>query len=377
MCEQGDMPQNRSTYIFLLCLTLAASYGCYLLVAPFFKPIIFASVVAILFYPAHSRIQRRIGNRTAAGLLSTLIVILLLVISSLLLGRALASGVHDLYDSVNANADGRERLGVYLVGLSERVAEVVSRYIPISAPDVRAAVNSQAQRTVAAIANSMAGLLGGITSTFANALISFFILFFLFRDGRNMLRRTSIVLPLGVDQVRKLYDRIAETLRAIVYGSIAMAVLQGVLTGVSFWFLGLSSPILWATVTALCALLPVIGTGFVLAPAISMLLFSGHWIKALILLAWGLVVVHPIDNVLRPYLIGERTKLSTLFVFFAILGGLRTFGAMGVFIGPTILAATLALVSFLREENRQGRLRFELPSAKSSPTKEDPAAASR
>ena len=98
-----------------------------------------------------------------------------------------------------------------------------------------------------------------------------------------------------------------------------------------------------------------------------MLLFSGHWIKALILLAWGLVVVHPIDNVLRPYLIGERTKLSTLFVFFAILGGLRTFGAMGVFIGPTILAATLALVSFLREENRQGRLGFELPSAKSSP----------
>ncbi len=377
MCEQGDMPQNRSTYIFLLCLTLATSYGCYLLVAPFFKPIIFASVIAILFYPVHSRIQRRIGNRTAAGLLSTLIVIVLLVISSLLLGRALASGVHDLYDSVNANADGRERLGVYLVGLSERVAEVFSRYIPISAPDVRVAVNSQAQRTVAVIANSMAGLLGGITSTFANALISFFILFFLFRDGRNMLRRTSIVLPLGVHQVRKLYDRIAETLQAIVYGSIAMAVLQGLLTGVSFWFLGMSSPILWATVTALCALLPVIGTGFVLAPAISMLLFSGHWIKALILLAWGMVVVHPIDNVLRPYLIGKRTKLSTLVVFFAILGGLRTFGAMGVFIGPIILAAMLALVSFLREENRQGRLKFELLSATSPPTNENPAAASR
>jgi predicted PurR-regulated permease PerM len=90
-----------------------------------------------------------------------------------------------------------------------------------------------------------------------------------------------------------------------------------------------------------------------------MLLFNGHWVKALVLLAWGLVVVHPMDNVLRPYLIGERTKLSTLFVFFAILGGLRAFGAMGVFIGPIILAATMALVRFLREENRRRRL-FEL-----------------
>lgn len=174
-----------------------------------------------------------------------------------------------------------------------------------------------------------------------------------------MLRRGYVLLPLRVDQVRGLYARIEETLQAIVYGSIAMAALQGVLTGVAFWVLGLSSPLLWAIVTALCALIPVIGTGLVLAPAISMLLFNGHWVKAMVLLAWGLVVVHPIDNVLRPYLIGERTKLSTLFVFFAILGGLRAFGAMGIFIGPIILAATLALVSFLREENRQGRLSFD------------------
>jgi predicted PurR-regulated permease PerM len=166
--------------------------------------------------------------------------------------------------------------------------------------------------------------------------------------------------------VRKLYARIEETLQAIVYGSVAMAAFQGVLTGVAFWVLGVGSPVLWAIVTALCALIPVIGTGLVLVPAISMLLFSGHWAKALILLAWGLAVVHPIDNVLRPYLIGGRTKLSTLFVFFAILGGLRTFGAMGVFFGPIILAATLALVSFLREENRQWRLGFELSRANSS-----------
>ena len=358
------MSQNRATSVFLLCLTLVALYGCYLLVAPFFKSILFASVVAILFYPMHSKIRRRrLRNQTVAALLTTLLVISLIVFSSVLLGRSLATGVHEIYDSFNANGDGRERLGVYLVDLSERAVILVGRYLPISSPDLRTAAANQVQKGVAMIVNSTAGLVGGITSTIVNALISFFILFFLFQDGRNMLRRAYVLLPLRVDQARRLFARIEETLKAIVYGSIAMAALQGVLTGVAFWILGLSSPILWATVTALCAFLPAIGTGFVLVPAISMLLFSGHWVKALMLLAWGLIIVHPIDNIVRPYLIGERTKLSTLFVFFAILGGLRTFGAMGVFIGPIILAATLALVNFLREENRQGRLSFELSNA--------------
>lgn len=361
----NSMSHNRAGSVFLLCLTLIALYGCYLLVAPFFKPILFASVVATLSYPLHSKIRLRVRNQTVAALLSTLVIILLIGVASALLARALASGVHEIYDSLGASGNGRERLGLYLVGLSERAVIFVGRYLPISSPDLRTAAMNQVQKGATLLVSSTAGLVGGIGSAVGNALISFFILFFFFRDGRNILRRGYVLLPLRVDQVRRLYGRIKETLQAIVYGSIAMSALQGVLTGIAFWVLGLSSPILWAIVTALCALLPVIGTALVLAPAISMLLFSGHWIKALILLVWGLAVVHPIDNVVRPYLIGERTKLSTLFVFFAILGGLRAFGAIGVFIGPIILAATLALVDFLREENRQGRLGFGLSGAKS------------
>jgi len=195
-----------------------------------------------------------------------------------------------------------------------------------------------------------AGALGGITSLVGNALISFFILFFLFRDGRSMLRRGAVVLPLNRDQVTRLYACVKETLNAIVYGTLAIAAIQGTLTGVAFLFLGLTSPVLWGIVTGLCALLPVIGTGFVFVPALSMLAFDGHWIKSAILLIWAIVVVHPVDNLLRPYFIGGRTKLSTLYVFFALLGGLKTFGALGVFVGPLILALTVALFRFLREQ---------------------------
>jgi predicted PurR-regulated permease PerM len=148
-----------------------------------------------------------------------------------------------------------------------------------------------------------------------------------------------------------------------------MAALQGALTGLAFWALGVTSPVLWAIVTALCGLLPVIGTAFVLLPAISMLVFSGHWMKAIILFAWGLAVVHPVDNVLRPYLIGGRVRLSTLYVFFAVVGGLKAFGPLGLFIGPLILAITVALLTFLKEEKRLGSWDLRLPSQSEDETR--------
>ena len=348
------MPKNRATLVFLLGVTAVALYLCYILISPFLKPIIFSAVLAVLFFPLHSQIHRRIRNRTVSALLSTVVVILLIALASIFLGRAIATGLRDIYQSLSNSGDGRERLSLYFIYLFDRAIELASRYLPISIPDLRTATVNQAEKGVALLLNITAGALGSITSLIANAVIAFFILFFFFRDGRGMLRRASVLLPLKRDQARRLFARVQDTLNAIVYGTLAMAALQGALTGVAFWILGVTSPVLWAIVTTLCALLPVIGTAIVLLPAISMLLFSGQWIKGLILLAWAMVVVHPVDNFLRPYLIGGRTRLSTLYVFFALLGGLKAFGALGVFIGPIVLAITLALFMFLREEKRAG-----------------------
>ena len=347
-------------YFFLLSLAVAVAYGCYLLLAPFLKPILFAAVVAILFYPMYSKIRHRLNNRNVASLLTTLLVALLLLGSLGLLVRALGVGVHEIYDSLNADADGRERLGAYLLALSERAESAVAQYLPISPPDLHATVSGQMQRAAAMVLASAASFFKGIASGLVNGLIGAFVLFFLFRDGHGMVRRIYVLLPLRVDQTRRLFFEVRETLRAIVYGTLAIALLQGALTGIGFWFLGVTSPVLWATVTALCALVPVVGTGFVLLPAILMLFFNGHWIKALLLLGWGLAIVHPVDNVLRPYLIGGRMRLSTLFVFFSLVGGLRAFGTVGVFVGPVLLAAAFALFRFFREEARRATRTIEV-----------------
>lgn len=354
------MTKNRASIVFLLGLTAVSLSLCYVLISPFLRPIVFSAVLAVLFFPLHSQILRFIRNRNVSALVSTVTVILLIALSVMFLGRAIATGLRDIYRSLGVSADGRERLGVYLLYLFERAFELLSRSLPISVSDLRNATVNQAEKWVAVLLNMTAGALGSISSLVVNAFIAFFVLFFFFRDGRGMLRRASVVLPLKREQVRRLFARIQDTLHAIVCGTLAMAALQGALAGVAFWMLGVTSPVLWAIVTALCALLPVIGTAIVLLPAISMLVFSGHWIKGLILFAWGMAVVHPVDNVLRPYLIGGRVKLSTLYVFFAVIGGLKAFGTLGLFIGPVILAITVALFTFLREEKHTGSWDLQL-----------------
>jgi predicted PurR-regulated permease PerM len=353
------MTKSRATLVFLMALTTIALYLCYLLVAPFLKPIIFSAILAIIFYPVHARIHQWVRNRNLSALLSTIVVILLLASLSLFLGRAIVSGLHDIYQSLSSSGETRERLSLFIVHVFDQAIVLARRYIQVPVPDLQSAVSNQAEKAVSALIAMSTGVLGSLTSLALNALIVFFILFFLLRDGRSMLRRGAIVLPLRPDQVTRLFRRVKDALNAIVYGTLAMAAIQGTLTGFAFWILGLASPVIWGVVTALCAMLPIIGTTLVLLPATCMLIFGGHWIKGLILLVWAVAIVHPVDNIVRPYLIGERVKLSTLYVFFALLGGLKIFGGLGVFIGPLILAVTVALFSFLREEKRAGSWSFQ------------------
>jgi predicted PurR-regulated permease PerM len=356
------MMKNRASIVFLLGLTAVALSLCYVLISPFLKPIVFSAVLAVLFFPFYSQIHRFIRNRNVSALVSTAMAILLIALSVMFLARAIAAGLRDIYQSFGGSGDGRERLSVYFLHLFERTVEFLGRFLPISVSGLRNATINQTEKWVAVLLNITAGALGSITSMTANAFIAFFVLFFFLRDGRGMLRRAALLLPLKREQVRRLFATVQDTLHAIVYGTLAMAALQGALAGVAFWMLGVASPVVWAIVTALCALLPVIGTAMVLLPAISMLVFSGHWIKGLILFAWGMAVVHPVDNVLRPYLIGGRVRLSTLYVFFAVIGGLKAFGTLGLFVGPLILSVTVALFTFLREERRSGGWRVQLIS---------------
>lgn len=363
------MNRKLVTHAFLAVLVVSALYFCYLLVAPFLKQIALSVILAIVFYPLQKFVRRRVRSRNIAALLSTSLVILLLSLTAVFLGRAIVSGLAEIYSSLTSPANGTERLGAYIVQALGRASESINQYFPTSAPHLRNAVSNQAEKLVSSLLAVSAGVVGGFATGVVNGAISFFILFFLLRDGKFLLRRVAVASPLRREQLARLFVCVKETLNAILYGTVAISVIQGALTGIAFAVLGIASPVLWGVVTALCALLPVIGTAFVVVPATGMLFFNGHWVRAIVLLIWAVAIVHPVDNVLRPYLIGERARLSTLWVFFALLGGLRAFGSLGLFIGPLILAVTVALSQIASEEwrNSTGPAHAEFPSASHAP----------
>lgn len=345
------MVKNRINSIVFVSLAGVAVFLSFLIIRPFLKPIVFAVVLVILFYPLHSRIQRLLPYPNAAALVSTLLVIVLIAVPVFGLGGILGSELKSVYGILASSANSQAGQSAIWSNSVQRALRGLSETFGFSGLRLEAIVHTQMERASAYFLGLTAGAFRNVASLLAGALASFFVLFFLFRDGARMQKSVTSLLPRPDDRFERLFTHINETLVAIVYGSLVIASIQGALTGVAFWVFGLRSPVLWGVVTAAFALVPVIGTGFVWIPAAVILALAGHVGKAVALVIWCSVVVHPVDNILRPFWISGRIKeLNTLYLFLALLGGLEAFGFLGLFIGPVVLSLTWALFKILKEE---------------------------
>jgi predicted PurR-regulated permease PerM len=152
-----------------------------------------------------------------------------------------------------------------------------------------------------------------------------------------------------------IFDRTREVIYASVYGVIVIAGIQGTLGGLAFAFLGLPSPLVWGVVMFFLSMVPLVGSSVVWVPTAAYLAVNGHWGKALALALWGALVIGTIDNFLRPKLVGERAGLHELLIFFSVLGGLRIWGALGLALGPVVVAITLALLDIFRRADSESQ----------------------
>jgi predicted PurR-regulated permease PerM len=189
--------------------------------------------------------------------------------------------------------------------------------------------------------------LGALGSLFGFAIM-LFLLFFFLRDGDAMLARVRRLIPLDDIRKERLFRQLSGVTRAIVVGTSVTAFLEGVLIGAGFTIAGLPSPVVFGVLAALLSMLPVGGAAFVWGPAVIWLFVAGRWGFGIFMLAWGLLI-SGLDNVLRPWLISGRARISALAVFIGVLGGISAFGTIGLIAGPVLLSLALALVEFAEE----------------------------
>jgi predicted PurR-regulated permease PerM len=367
------MDKRRVTIIFLMALTAFALFLCYKLFQPFLNPLLSALVIGIVFFPVHSRLHALIRRPGLAALLSTILVTLIIILPAVMLLAAITKEISSLIGLIDQKSTESGGFGSYVGQLTDRAMSWASRYVDVSQINLRETLRSRLEGLSRFLLSELTMIVGSITSFAVDAVITIFTLFFLFREGRSLVRRLAALLPLTPQQVDKLFTGVENTIIGTVYGGLVVAAVQGGLIGLALWLFHIPSPVLWGVVAAFMALLPVVGTASVWVPAALYLLATGHWVQAILLVVWGALIVGSIDNVLRPYLISGRVEMHTLLIFFAVFGGVNVFGFLGLFVGPVIVAVTTTLLAMLREEGRvwmQG-LRDEAPAVTPQPDAAD------
>ena len=348
--------------VAVLCLG-GLGFAFFKVFLPFGYSIAWAIILAILLAPVHRWLRRWVPRRGPRALLTCTLAALLLLGPTLTLGTLLVGELVRGIRVVQAAAEAGvlSEIDPMKWGPIVRAREIIDAwglpYLPnIQADelmntdriDFEAAVASAAQQ----LSQRLLALSGSALSNLANLaftiVVTWLTLYYLLKDGEWMFQRGIELLPYPDEHKDTMVQRLNEVVFSSVYGGMAVALAQGVLGGIAFAVLGLPSPVLWGTVMAVLAFLPLIGAFVVWAPAALVLLAQGRWIAALVLLLWGGLVVGLVDNFLRPMLISGRTRMHPLLVFLSVLGGIQAFGFLGLFLGPVLVAVVTAVLELYR-----------------------------
>jgi predicted PurR-regulated permease PerM len=342
------MQSVSASWVALMAALLAGLYLCWRIVLPFLDVLLWAGVLVVVFQPVHRRLLLRIAHPGWTATASTLLVIVTILGPVTLITLAVVDELRDVVSQLETNAL-RVDFNSPVIGPWLRW---IDQYVDIERYQDAAFIRERLEGWTGVLANSTIGVVGGAVSVVVQMLLVVFTMFYLFRDGDAIRRAAYDVLPLERSQMRDVVARTGEVIGATVYGVIVIALIQGVLGALIFWALGLPSALLWGVVMFFLSMIPMAGAFLVWAPAAIFLAVTGAWTRAIILVVWGVLVVGTIDNFLSPRLVGQRTRLHELLVFFSVLGGLEVFGVLGLVLGPVVVAITLALIEMVRQANR-------------------------
>lgn len=329
--------QNYRAFIILL---VAVSIAFVWLLLPFYGAIFWGAVLAILFSPLQRRLATRLGGRgNLAALITVLLCLLLVIIPLILITGSLVQEGALFYKRLET---GKLDLGLYFEqvvrALPPSIHDLLARFgltDILSLKEKLSAGALQASKFLATQALSI----GQNTFQFIVGLgIMLYLLFFLLRDGATLAVQIKQAAPLSEEHKQHLFRKFTTVVRATVKGNIAVAATQGALGGVIFWILGIDGALLWAVIMAFLSLLPAVGAAIIWMPVAIYFLLTGDTWQAIVLIAFGVMVIGLVDNVLRPLLVGKDTKMPDYVVLISTLGGLVLFGLNGFVIGPLIAA---------------------------------------
>jgi predicted PurR-regulated permease PerM len=330
----------RTFVVLLVAVTVAFIW----VLLPYYGAIFWGAILAIVFTPLHRRLLRKFrGRPNLAALTTLLIIILIVIIPTILITAALLQEGASVYKRITT---GELNLGVYfeqiMGALPSSVHDVLIRFGVGDVFSLREKLSAGALQGSKFLATQAVNV-GQNTFQFVVGMgVMLYLLFFLLRDGAQLARQSKQLIPLSDEHQQHLFRKFATVVRATVKGNIVVAITQGALGGVMFWFLGIQGALLWGVLMAFLSLLPAVGAALIWVPVAVYFLVIGETWEGVVLILFGVLVIGLVDNILRPLLVGKDTKIPDYVILISTLGGLAVFGLNGFVIGPLFAALFIA-----------------------------------
>ncbi len=344
------MKYDKMQVYFFFLLLFAVLVLAFIIFEPYLGAILLAATFAVIFYPLYAKILKFIGKYIkwkkgqVAKIISSLITVIFLIIIILaplsFLGAQLVEEVRDVYSTLATKTD--------LIFLSESSAYLEENF-GIIVPDFSANLGSYIKQGAGFIAQNIGGFFSGIGKIFVTLFLSLLAFYYFLKDGDHFKKFFVHMSPLSDKEDKRILDKLRLAINSVIRGSLVVAIVQGILTGLSFWIFGIPNPTLWGSFAAIAALLPTLGTSLVLIPGILFLLFTGNSLAALGLLIWGVIAVGLVDNFLGPQLMKQGVSIHPFVILLAVLGGIAFFGPVGFLFGPLIISLLFALFDIYKE----------------------------
>ena len=332
--------QQKTFLLLLVVVTLAFGW----ILWPFYGAVFWGSVLAIIFTPFHRRLLAVMNQRQNLAALTTLLLCLIIVILPVtIMTISLLQEGALVYQGIRS---GQLNFGAYfqqiMGAMPPWVTNVLDRFGLTNISELQDMLSTGALQGSQFIAMHALSIGQNAFEFVISFGIMLYLLFFLLRDGAALSIRIKHAIPLSMEHKRHLFSKFTTVIRATVKGNVVVAAAQGTLGGIMFSFLGIQGALLWGFVMAFLSLLPAVGAGLIWVPVAIYFLFTGAVWQGVTLIAFGVLVIGLVDNILRPILVGRDTKIPDYVILISTLGGMVLFGLNGFVIGPVIAALFIA-----------------------------------
>jgi predicted PurR-regulated permease PerM len=327
-------------YSFFFILLALSGYMVWLIAQPFMSALALAAIIVTICQPLHNWISQFFPTRKSLNaFVTTILALVLVVLPVVTVSSLVANEVISVYQDLRSGSE------ITLGDTVSRVEGVIQGIIP----DFELNINQQLEQVAQWFTGNITQIFAGTISTIFIFIISLIGAFYFFRDGREFLQMLIKVSPLPDEEDAVIFQRMSQAVRSVATGSLLVALVQGFLVAVGFLIAGIPNVILFGSLTAVMAIIPGVGTGFVTTPAIFILLYNGEIIAGIFLAIWAAFIVGTVDNILGPYLMSRGNNMHPFIILISVLGGISLFGPIGFIVGPVIMSLFMVLLEIYNQ----------------------------